>query len=93
MPSILTRATAEYRRAAAEAFDDLLAVLALAGVRLPSAAVDWRAGRLTGAFLIELGAARPEVIARIVDLLRKGLRYERERDLNRNRERDDATRV
>ncbi|MGW4891812.1 hypothetical protein ACWEQL_06035 [Kitasatospora sp. NPDC004240] len=82
MSSILTRATADQRRAAAEAFDDLLAVLALAGIVLPSAAVDWRAGRLTGAVLIELGAARPDVVLRLVDLLRKGLLHERQERRN-----------
>ncbi|MGW6913873.1 hypothetical protein ACWGB8_08640 [Kitasatospora sp. NPDC054939] len=78
MASVLARLTAPQRRAAADALDDLLAVLALAGITLPSAGIDWRAGRLTGAFLIELGAARPEIVLRIVDLLRKGLLHERQ---------------
>ncbi|MFJ2191332.1 hypothetical protein ACIOJE_25930 [Kitasatospora sp. NPDC087861] len=70
------RATADQRRAAADAFDDLVAVLALGGITLPSAGVDWRAGRLTGSFLIELGATTPEMIVRLVELLRSGLRQE-----------------
>ncbi|WP_406204292.1 hypothetical protein OH807_28515 [Kitasatospora sp. NBC_01560] len=80
MGAILNRATAEQRREAALAVEDLVAVLALAGAKLPSVEVDWNYGRLTGAYLIELGSARTVQILRITDLLRKGLRLERQAD-------------
>ncbi|MER7765731.1 hypothetical protein [Kitasatospora sp. NPDC096140] len=77
MDSVLSRATAEQRRQAAGVLDDLTTVLALGGVKLPSVEVDWEYGRLTGNYLIDLGPARPPDLLRVVDLLRKGLRYER----------------
>ncbi|GAB7188779.1 hypothetical protein ATKI12_8610 [Kitasatospora sp. Ki12] len=77
MSSTLSRATAEQRRQAAAVLDDLTTVLTLGGVKLPSIEVDWEYGRLTGNFLIDLGPARPVDLLRVVDLLRKGLRYER----------------
>ncbi|WP_030062011.1 hypothetical protein [Streptomyces novaecaesareae] len=77
MSSMLSRATAEQRRQAASVLDDLTTVLALAGAKLPSLEVDWEYGRRTGNYLIDLGPARPLDLLRIVDLLRKGLRYER----------------
>ncbi|MFF7994938.1 hypothetical protein ACFZDG_34845 [Kitasatospora xanthocidica] len=77
MGSALSRATAEQRRQAAAVLDDLTTVLTLGGVKLPSIEVDWEYGRLTGNFLIDLGPARPLDLLRVVDLLRKGLRYER----------------
>ncbi|MBV6699339.1 hypothetical protein KV557_19795 [Kitasatospora aureofaciens] len=52
-------------------------VLALGGAKLPSLEVDWEYGRRTGCYLINLGSARASEVLRIVDLLRKGLRYER----------------
>ncbi|MFB7473567.1 hypothetical protein [Kitasatospora sp. NPDC056184] len=76
MGAILNRATADQRRAAAYAVEDLTAVLALADAKLPSLEVDWDFGRRTGCYLISLGAARTEQIERIIDLLRKGLRHE-----------------
>ncbi|MFJ2779365.1 hypothetical protein [Kitasatospora sp. NPDC087315] len=78
MGTMLNRATAEYRREAAVAVEDLVAVLALGDAKLPSVEVDWDYGRLTGAYLINLGSARTAQIVRIADLLRKGLRYERQ---------------
>ncbi|MEU9074126.1 hypothetical protein ACFYUY_22060 [Kitasatospora sp. NPDC004745] len=75
--STLSRVTADQRRQAADALDDLTTVLALGGVTLPSAEVDWEYGRRTGCYLVALGAARASEVLRIVDLLRKGLRYER----------------
>ncbi|MEV7777332.1 hypothetical protein [Kitasatospora sp. NPDC088351] len=78
MESRLDRATADRRREAADALDDLLAVLTLADTRLPTVEVDWRHGRLTGTYLIRMGSASPDVINRVVELLRKGLRHERE---------------
>ncbi|MGW2254581.1 hypothetical protein ACWCXH_30975 [Kitasatospora sp. NPDC001660] len=77
MGSVLSRATAEQRREAALVVDDLAAVLALGGAKLPSLDVDWDYGRRTGCYLISLGAARIDDVVRIVELLRKGLHYER----------------
>ncbi|MER7705053.1 hypothetical protein ABTX81_19430 [Kitasatospora sp. NPDC097605] len=79
MGAILDRATADQRREAAHAAADLTAVLTLAGAKLPSLEVDWDFGRRTGCYLISLGAARPDQIERITDLLRKGLRHEQAR--------------
>ncbi|MFD0275043.1 hypothetical protein ACFVHB_14245 [Kitasatospora sp. NPDC127111] len=79
MGAVLNRATAEQRREAASAVEDLAAVLALADAKLPSLEVDWDYGRLTGAYLVNLGSARTDTILRITDLLRKGLRHERGR--------------
>ncbi|MBP0449014.1 hypothetical protein J5Y04_05580 [Kitasatospora sp. RG8] len=59
---------------------ELSAVLALAAAKLPSLEVDWDYGRLTGAYLINLGSARTAQVLRITDLLRKGLRCERRAD-------------
>ncbi|MFE5588095.1 hypothetical protein [Kitasatospora sp. NPDC056531] len=77
MASMLSRATAEQRREVASVVEDLISVLALGGVKLPSVEVDWEHGRLTGCYLVQLGSARTLELLRIVDLLRKGLRYER----------------
>ncbi|MEU9048651.1 MULTISPECIES: hypothetical protein [unclassified Kitasatospora] len=77
MPSPLARVTAEQRRQVASVVEDLVSVLALGGVKLPSIAVDWEYGRRTGNYLVRLGSAGPLVLLRILDLLRKGLRYER----------------
>ncbi|MFG2914818.1 hypothetical protein ACGF0D_18260 [Kitasatospora sp. NPDC048298] len=74
--STLSRATAEQRRQAADVLDDLTTVLDLGGVRLPTLEVDWEGGRLTCSYLLRL-TARPLDLVRLVDLLRKGLRYER----------------
>ncbi|MFI6848377.1 hypothetical protein OG535_18675 [Kitasatospora sp. NBC_00085] len=72
--SMLGRMTAHDRRRAADAFDDFQATLAAAGLTLPSAGVDWRSARTTGVVLIDLGAVRADVIERLTDLIRKGLR-------------------
>ncbi|MFJ2193886.1 hypothetical protein ACIOJE_39060 [Kitasatospora sp. NPDC087861] len=77
MSSMFSRATAEQRREVASVVEDFVAVPALGGVKLPSVEVDWEHGRRTGCYLVSLGCARPSVLLRIVDLLRKGLRYER----------------
>ncbi|WP_035845680.1 hypothetical protein [Kitasatospora azatica] len=69
----LARQLAYARREAADALDDLTAVLALAGVQLPSVGVDWRSGQVTGRFLIDLGAARPETVAKLTAVLRRGV--------------------
>ncbi|MET8546632.1 hypothetical protein ABZW03_39370 [Kitasatospora sp. NPDC004799] len=76
MSSTLSRATAEQRRQAADVLDDLTTVLALGGLHLPTLEVDWDGGRLTCSYLLRL-TARPLDLLRMVDLLRKGLRYER----------------
>ncbi|MFF2747386.1 hypothetical protein ACFVVA_17785 [Kitasatospora sp. NPDC058048] len=76
MSSTLSRAIAEQRRQAADVLDDLATVLALGGVKLPTLEVDWADGRLTCSYLLRL-TARPLDLLRMVDLLRKGLRYER----------------
>ncbi|MEU4115449.1 hypothetical protein AB0F71_13245 [Kitasatospora sp. NPDC028055] len=72
----LSRITAEQRRQAAAVLDDLTTVLALGRVNLPTLEVDWDTGRSTCEYLLHL-TARPLDLLRIVDLLRKGLRYER----------------
>ncbi|MER7583858.1 hypothetical protein [Kitasatospora sp. NPDC097691] len=77
MGSVLSRVTAEQRRQAASIVEDLVSVMALGGVTLPSIAVDWEFGRRTGTYLVDLGSARPLELLRVLDLLRKGLRYER----------------
>ncbi|MEV7025320.1 hypothetical protein [Kitasatospora sp. NPDC093558] len=74
---MLNRATADQRREAALVVDDLAAVLALCGAKLPSLEVDWEYGRRTGCYLVSLGAARASDVVRIVELLRKGLHFER----------------
>lgn len=55
-------------------FDDLRSVLAATSVTLPSLAVDRVSVRTTGVVLIELGAAAPSEVAKLVDVLRKGAR-------------------
>ncbi|MFF4815626.1 hypothetical protein ACFY2K_13685 [Kitasatospora sp. NPDC001309] len=72
----LSRVTAEQRRQAAAVLDDLTTVLALGRVHLPTLEVDWDTGQMTCEYLLHL-TARPLDLLRIVDLLRKGLRYER----------------
>ncbi|MEU8515014.1 hypothetical protein AB0C76_25985 [Kitasatospora sp. NPDC048722] len=44
---------------------------------MPSLEVDWDFGRRTGCYLISLGAVRTSDVVRIVELLRKGLHFER----------------
>ncbi|GAA1229779.1 hypothetical protein GCM10009665_20260 [Kitasatospora nipponensis] len=73
MPSPLAHHLDQARREAADALDDLTAVLALAGVPLPSVGVDWTHGRATGRFLIDLGAAGPDVVVKLTGVLRKGV--------------------
>ncbi|MFF2078000.1 hypothetical protein ACFVXG_24985 [Kitasatospora sp. NPDC058162] len=68
--------TAEQRRQAAAVLDDLTTVLALGCVHLPTLEVDWETGKSTCEYLLRF-TARPLDLLRIVDLLRKGLRYER----------------
>ncbi|MEV6972572.1 hypothetical protein [Kitasatospora sp. NPDC093806] len=74
MTSMLSKATEEIRREAADVYEDLVATLAVAEIPLPSVAVDWQAAYTTGVVLIDLGAAPPQVIRRLVEVIRKGVR-------------------
>ncbi|MEU8925913.1 hypothetical protein AB0D10_34110 [Kitasatospora sp. NPDC048545] len=74
MSSMISRITAEDRGIAADILDDLQAVLSAAEVTLPSLGIDWRSVRDTGVLLVDLGAARPDVIERLVVVLRRGMR-------------------
>ncbi|MFJ9697942.1 hypothetical protein [Kitasatospora sp. NPDC101183] len=79
MGSALRRLTARDRRKTADAYDDLLSTLAAADVKLPSVTVDWQSAAATGVALIDLGAARPDVVVRLVDVIRDGVRARRAR--------------
>ncbi|KJS63787.1 hypothetical protein [Streptomyces rubellomurinus] len=74
MSKMIDKITAEDRRIAAEILDDLQAVLYAAEVNLPSLGIDWRSAKATGVILIDLGAARPEIIERLVVVLRRCMR-------------------
>ncbi|MFE6054724.1 hypothetical protein ACFQ6N_28550 [Kitasatospora sp. NPDC056446] len=74
MSSMIGKITAEDRRIAADVLDDLQAVLSAAEVKLPSLGIDWRSVKETGVLLIDLGAARPDVVERLVVVLRRGMR-------------------
>ncbi|MFG2846534.1 hypothetical protein ACGF12_25650 [Kitasatospora sp. NPDC048296] len=78
MASMLRKITAEDRREAADALDDLKATLAYAGTQLPSPGIDWTCASATGVVLIDLGAAPTSVVRQIVDVLRLGVRAQRE---------------
>ncbi|MFI9363954.1 hypothetical protein ACIG5E_23300 [Kitasatospora sp. NPDC053057] len=80
MGSAFRRLTTESRREAADAHDDLVATLAAADVKLPSIAVDWQCAATTGVALINLGAARPDVIVQLTDVIRDGVRARWARD-------------
>ncbi|MGW4894335.1 hypothetical protein ACWEQL_18990 [Kitasatospora sp. NPDC004240] len=77
---MLRRMTAEARREAAQAVEDLLAVTAAADVRLPSVGVDWISASVTGVVLIDLGAARTDEVVKLVEVIRDGVRARRERE-------------
>ncbi|MFE9421688.1 hypothetical protein ACFYNO_01860 [Kitasatospora sp. NPDC006697] len=64
--------TIEARQEAREAIAELRAVLARAGIQLPSLGEDWQ-GSFTGAVLVELGRARPAVVREITQLLHEAL--------------------
>ncbi|MER7755725.1 hypothetical protein [Kitasatospora sp. NPDC097643] len=78
MASMLRKITAEDRREAADALDDLKATLAYAGTELPSLGIDWQCASVTGVVLIDLGAAPTSVVLKILDTLRAGVRARRE---------------
>ncbi|WP_329563181.1 hypothetical protein [Kitasatospora sp. NBC_01266] len=63
----------EARADARNAVEALRAVLAEAGLNLPSLGEDWHEGWFTGLVLVDLGRAHPDVVRRIVALLRDGL--------------------
>ncbi|MFE5583888.1 hypothetical protein [Kitasatospora sp. NPDC056531] len=71
---MIDKITTEDRRIAADILDDLHVVLRAADVKLPSLGIDWRSAKATGVILIDLGAARPTVIERLVVVLRRGMR-------------------
>ncbi|MDH6110848.1 hypothetical protein P3T36_004422 [Kitasatospora sp. MAP12-15] len=71
MSTPLGRAMANPRKEAADALAELVDALRAAGITLPSLAIDWRAV-CTGIVLVELGAARPDVIRRLAAVIRKG---------------------
>ncbi len=75
MTSPLSRLTAGQREAAASAVELLTATLGDGGLKLPSVAVDWHAGRITGTVLVELGRARADVVTEMAELIRDGLTY------------------
>lgn len=59
---------------AAEA--DLANALALAGISLPGLAADRQRGWLTGTFLVDLGAAHPDAVSRLAEVVRRGAEVE-----------------
>lgn len=69
--SQLSAITATMQTQAADALSELVAALALVGVVLPSAGVDWPSV-LSGNVLVELGRARPDVITLIAKVIRAG---------------------
>lgn len=78
MSSMLRKITAEDRREAADALDDLKSTLSYAGTQLPSPGIDWTCASATGVILIDLGAAPTSVVLQIIDVLRAGVRARRE---------------
>ncbi|MFI9271183.1 hypothetical protein ACIGXM_10790 [Kitasatospora sp. NPDC052896] len=72
MPSPLSRHIAAARREAAEALAELTASLTLADVTLPSTGID-RHSPFTGTVLVELGAARPDMVKRLAAVVRAGV--------------------
>lgn len=74
MASRLEQYEREQRAEATAALDLLLDSLAAATVKLPSAAVQ-RSSPFTGVTLVELGAARAEVIARLATVVRAGVEH------------------
>ncbi|GAA2242878.1 hypothetical protein GCM10010430_25620 [Kitasatospora cystarginea] len=51
----------------------LLEALRLAGIVLPSVGVDRAAGRRSGFYLVDLGSARPDVVAQLAAVIRLGV--------------------
>ncbi|MCX4749752.1 hypothetical protein OG455_30285 [Kitasatospora sp. NBC_01287] len=64
---------ADARDDARRAVETLRAVLAEAGLALPSLGEDWQEGWFTGTVLVDLGRARPDVVRGIAELLGDGL--------------------
>lgn len=71
MTSIIERHTADPREDAADALFELRKALKAAKIALPSLPVDWRSS-VTGVVLVELGAARSDVITQLAKVIRKG---------------------
>ncbi|MEU9047230.1 MULTISPECIES: hypothetical protein [unclassified Kitasatospora] len=69
----LRKITKRQRKAAREACAELREVAAAAGCPLPSLGVVPGASLITGEVLVDLGWARPESVANLVDVLRVGL--------------------
>lgn len=70
--SILSKAVHAQRQQAQSAARKLAEVLTRAGTPLPSVGID-PASSITGAVLVELGRARPDVVVAIADLILEGL--------------------
>jgi hypothetical protein len=68
----LQRLLAARREEADDAEVALLEALRLAGITLPSVGVDRAAGRRTGFYLVDLGSARPDVVAQLAAVIRVG---------------------
>lgn len=72
MASRIVRHTEDARRLAAEALEELTDSLRLVDVLFPSLGVDWTRGRQTGVFLVDMGAARPDVALKLARVIRAG---------------------
>ncbi|MDH6124948.1 hypothetical protein P3T39_001895 [Kitasatospora sp. GP82] len=75
--SLVTRMTQGPRRDAVAAVDDLAGALALAGITLPSVAVDWQTASFSSPILVDLGRARPDVVEQLAEVIRRGALAER----------------
>ncbi|MGK4581965.1 hypothetical protein [Kitasatospora sp. HPMI-4] len=70
--SLLQRFAAESRSTALAAEAELADALRQAGIVLPSLATERHPGYFTGTFLVDLGRARPDVVARLAEAVRRG---------------------
>ncbi|MDH6130425.1 hypothetical protein [Kitasatospora sp. GP82] len=70
--SVVQRHARVFRAEAVTALDDLLGALSLAGVVLPSLGVDQVPVFGSGVCLVELGRARPDVVAQLAVVIRRG---------------------
>ncbi len=71
MTSKFQRHVREQRQAALDALAQLRAALEAAGIVLPSLGLDHQSP-YTGTVLVELGAARPDVVQRLARAVRRG---------------------
>ncbi|MFE7561226.1 hypothetical protein [Kitasatospora sp. NPDC057500] len=74
---MLRKITADDRRDAADALDDLRATLAAADAALPSTGIDWNCASVTGIVLIDLGAAPTFLVRKLTEVIRDGVRARR----------------